>query len=53
MAKEVKKRCAELVEKSKGIVREAFEKFKPLEMAITWTGGKDSTWRIILNFQKL
>jgi len=39
----VKKRCAELVEKSKGIVREAFEKFKPSEIAITWTGGKDST----------
>ena len=39
----MKKRCAELVEKSKGIVREAFEKFKPSEIAITWTGGKDST----------
>ncbi|GAI94076.1 unnamed protein product, partial [marine sediment metagenome] len=39
----MKKRCAELVEKSKGIVCEAFEKFKPSEIAITWTGGKDST----------
>ena len=43
MTDEVKKRCAELVEKSKGVVREAFEKFNPSEMAITWTGGKDST----------
>ena len=43
MTEEVKKRCTELVKKSKGIVREAFEKFNPLEMAITWTGGKDST----------
>ena len=43
MSEEVKKRCAELVEKSKEIVHEAFEKFKPSEMAITWTGGKDST----------
>lgn len=37
------KRCAELVEKSKEVVREAFKKFKPDELAITWTGGKDST----------
>ncbi len=43
MSEEVKKRCIELVEKSKGVVRETFEKFKPSEMAITWTGGKDST----------
>jgi len=39
MTEEVKKRCTELVEKSKGVVREAFEKFNPSEMAITWTGG--------------
>jgi phosphoadenosine phosphosulfate reductase len=37
------KRCAELVEKSKEVVREALNRFKPDEMAITWTGGKDST----------
>ena len=43
MTEEVKKRCTELVEKSRGVVREAFEKFNPSEMAITWTGGKDST----------
>jgi len=43
MSEEVKKRCKELVEKSKEVVRETFEKFKPSEVAITWTGGKDST----------
>lgn len=37
------KECAELVEKSKEVVREAFKKFTPDELAITWTGGKDST----------
>ena len=43
MNEEVKKECTELVEKSKAVVREAFEKFKSCEMAVTWTGGKDST----------
>ena len=43
MSEKVKKRCKELVEKSKEVVRETFEKFKPSEVAITWTGGKDST----------
>jgi len=37
------KRCEELTEKSKKVIREAFEKFKPSELAVTWTGGKDST----------
>jgi phosphoadenosine phosphosulfate reductase len=37
------KRCAELVEKSKEVIRETFQRFKPEELAITWTGGKDST----------
>jgi phosphoadenosine phosphosulfate reductase len=32
-----------LVEKSKEVVREAFQRFKLDELAITWTGGKDST----------
>ena len=36
-------RCAELVTKSKEVVREAFQKFDPTDTAITWTGGKDST----------
>jgi phosphoadenosine phosphosulfate reductase len=37
-----KRQCAKLVEISKKIVREAFDKFKADEMGITWTGGKDS-----------
>ncbi len=37
------KECAELVEKSKEVIRETFKKFKVDELAITWTGGKDST----------
>lgn len=37
------KKCAEAIEKSKEIVREAFKQFAVNEMAITWTGGKDST----------
>jgi len=43
MNEDVKNCNTELIEKSKQIVREAFEKFKPTETAITWTGGKDST----------
>lgn len=37
-----KRQCAKLVELSKAVVREVFEKFKPEEMGITWTGGKNS-----------
>lgn len=37
-----KRQCAKLVEMSKEIVREAFDRFKPEELGITWTGGKDS-----------
>ena len=37
-----KRQCAKLVELSKAVVREAFEKFRPEEIGITWTGGKDS-----------
>ncbi|MBA7496647.1 Sulfate adenylyltransferase subunit 2 [subsurface metagenome] len=37
------KKSAELVAKSKEIIREAFQKFNPADTAITWTGGKDST----------
>jgi len=37
------KRCAELVAKSKEVVRDTFSRFTPDEMTITWTGGKDST----------
>jgi len=37
------KECDELVEKSKKVIRETFKKFKVDDLAITWTGGKDST----------
>ena len=37
-----KRQCAKLIELSKEVVRESFEKFKPEEIGITWTGGKDS-----------
>jgi len=37
------KKCEELVEKSKEVVRETFKDYKIEDMAITWTGGKDST----------
>jgi len=37
------KECAELVEKSKEVIRETFRRFKVDDLAITWTGGKDST----------
>ncbi len=40
---EKEKRCAEAVAKSKEVIRETFQKFKLDDMAITWTGGKDST----------
>lgn len=38
-----KRQCLKLVEISKGIVKQAFDRFKPEELGITWTGGKDST----------
>ncbi len=34
--------CAELVAKSKEVVRETFRRYDPADTAITWTGGKDS-----------
>jgi phosphoadenosine phosphosulfate reductase len=37
-----KRQCAKLIEISKDIVRQAFNKFKLEELGITWTGGKDS-----------
>ena len=37
-----KRQCAKLVEISKDIVRQAFDRFKSEELGITWTGGKDS-----------
>ena len=38
-----KQECLEAVDKSKAVVRDAFERFDPADLAITWTGGKDST----------
>lgn len=38
-----KKELEEKIEKSKEVIREAFKKFKPADLAVTWTGGKDST----------
>ena len=37
-----KRQCAKLVEISKEIVRKAVDQFRPDELGITWTGGKDS-----------
>jgi phosphoadenosine phosphosulfate reductase len=37
-----RRQCEKLVEISKGVVRQAFEKFRPEDLGITWTGGKDS-----------
>ena len=36
------RQCAKLVEISKQIIRQALDRFKPEELGITWTGGKDS-----------
>jgi len=36
------KRCIEAVDKSKEVIRDAFKQYKVDDMAITWTGGKDS-----------
>jgi len=38
-----KRQCAKLVDITRDIVRQSFDKFKPEELGITWTGGKDST----------
>lgn len=38
-----KRQLKEKIAKSKEIIREAFGKFKPSGLAVTWTGGKDST----------
>ncbi len=40
---DIAKKCTELVEKSKEVIRESFTRFPLEDMAITWTGGKDST----------
>ena len=40
---ERKKELEQKVQKSKEIIRQAFQKFAPEELAVAWTGGKDST----------
>ena len=37
------KECKVAVDKSRTVIRQAFKDFKVEDMAITWTGGKDST----------
>ena len=37
-----KRQCAKLIELSKAVIREAFDKFNQDQIGITWTGGKDS-----------
>jgi len=37
-----KRQCEKLVDISRGIVRQAFDKFSHEDLGITWTGGKDS-----------
>ena len=37
-----KRQCTKLVNLSKDIIRETFERFKYEEIGVTWTGGKDS-----------
>ena len=37
-----RRQCAKLIEISKDVVRQALDRFKPEELGITWTGGKDS-----------
>jgi len=37
-----KRQCSKLVEISKDVVRQAFDKYRPEELGVTWTGGKDS-----------
>ncbi len=45
------KRCAEAVEKSKEVIRKAFKDFKVEDIAVTWTGGKDSTLTLWITHQ--
>ena len=43
VTEERKKELEEKIAKSKEVIREAFKKYKPQDLAVTWTGGKDST----------
>jgi phosphoadenosine phosphosulfate reductase len=46
VTQEETEKCTGLVKKSKEIVKEAFEKCELDEIAVTWTGGKDSTLQL-------
>jgi phosphoadenosine phosphosulfate reductase len=46
VTQEETEKCTGLVKKSKEIVKEAFEKCDLDEIAVTWTGGKDSTLQL-------
>lgn len=37
-----RRQCEKLVDISKGIIRQAFDRFRQEDLGITWTGGKDS-----------
>jgi phosphoadenosine phosphosulfate reductase len=37
-----KRQCAKLIDLSKGVIREALDKFGAENLGVTWTGGKDS-----------
>jgi phosphoadenosine phosphosulfate reductase len=41
-----KRQCLKLVELSKAVIREAFDRFKLEELGIVWTGGKDSSFTL-------
>jgi len=45
---EKEQKCQALVAKSKDVIREAFGRFDPATVGITWTGGKDSTLNLWL-----
>jgi phosphoadenosine phosphosulfate reductase len=43
MADDLRHVLTKKTDDSKKVIREAFSRFKPQELAVTWTGGKDST----------
>jgi hypothetical protein len=43
MDDEIGRRLDKIIDDAKKVIREALKRYKPEEIAITWTGGKDST----------
>jgi phosphoadenosine phosphosulfate reductase len=43
MTKDARETLVKKIDKSEKVIRDAFSRFKAGELAITWTGGKDST----------